>query len=110
MAFFRKADAKVRQISEPAKLFEENFQKVFISIGSQPFPCFSMSTYPLSLSKAGAKLLLYNISAKSLHHVFQTFLQIADSQRTFGEKIFKTKKKEVKGIPYYFHARVCVYI
>ena len=76
MAFFEKADAKVRLIFEPPKLFGRNFQKkVFLEVaGSRPHPFSAFQLYRVSLSKAGAKVLLYNISAKYFQHFFPYFL------------------------------------
>ena len=76
MAFFRKADAKVRQIFEPPKLFEV-FLKIYFSMMEVRFLINAsvFHYYRVSLSKAGAKLLLYNISAKCLHPLFSNFLQ-----------------------------------
>ena len=75
MAFFSKADAKVRTFFEPPKLFRRNFQKKVFSVEVQD-PNF-VSAFQLicvSLSKAGAKLLLYNISAKHPEHFFAKIL------------------------------------
>ena len=77
MAFFRKADAKVRLFFEPPKLFEVFFENYFFSIGKVQnlisLPVFHY--HRVSLSKAGAKLLLYSICSKHYRHFFITFLQ-----------------------------------
>ena len=72
VAFFAKADAKVRLIFELPKLFEEIFQKkVFLMVGgSKPHLRSAFQLICVSLSKADAKLLLYNISAKYFKHFF----------------------------------------
>ena len=66
MAFFQKADAKVRQISEPAKLFEEKFSESFYQ---RPFITFSLLQYvnlsPFSL-ESGCKIT-------ALQHIRQIF-------------------------------------
>ena len=76
MAFFSKADAKVRTFFEPPKLFRRNFQKKFlVEVRDLNF----VSVFQLicvSLSKAGAKLLLYSISTKSLKHFFAKKMQL----------------------------------
>ena len=76
MAFFSKADAKVRTFFEPPKLFRRNFQKKFlVEVRDLNF----VSVFQLicvSLSKAGAKVLLYSISSKHTKHFFANFLQI----------------------------------
>ncbi len=76
MAFFRKADAKVRQFFEPPKLFEVFLKKFFFKAEAHFLINASVFHYHrVSLSKADAKLLLYNISAKSLQPLFSNFLQ-----------------------------------
>ena len=71
-----KADAKVRLIFELPKLFEEFFQKKFFIVsGSKPQLRSVFQLICVSLSKAGAKLLLYNIQTKHLAHFFITFTQ-----------------------------------
>ena len=66
MAFFRKADAKVRQISEPPKLFEEKFSESFYR---HRFTTFSLLQYvnlsPFSL-ESGCKIT-------ALQHIRQIF-------------------------------------
>jgi len=77
MAFFSKADAKVRAFSEPPKLFRSFFQKVFFK--RRLAGLIFVSVFQLicvSLSKAGAKLLLYNICSKLLKHFFGDFLHL----------------------------------
>jgi hypothetical protein len=77
MAFVSKADAKVRSFFELPKLFEVFFQKVFFEVEVRvSVPLFSISTHLLSLSIAGAKLLLYNISTKYPKHFFASFLNV----------------------------------
>ena len=77
MAFFSKADAKVRTIFESPKLFRSFFQKVFFE--RRLAGLIFVSVFQLicvSLSKAGAKLLLYNIGSKLLKHFFGDFLHL----------------------------------
>ena len=77
MAFFSKADAKVRTIFESPKLFRSFFQKVFFErrfVGLIFVSVFQLIC--VSLSKAGAKLLLYNIGSKLLKHFFGDFLHL----------------------------------
>ncbi len=75
MAFFWKADAKVRTFSEPPKLFRRNFQKKSFSVEVQDLNFVSVfQLICVSLSKAGAKLLLYNISTKHSKHFFAKIL------------------------------------
>ena len=76
MAFFEKADAKVRTIFITTKLFRRNFQKSFLSGFEEPNFAFSISITAASLSIAVAKLLLYNISTKHINHFFIIFLQL----------------------------------
>ena len=77
MAFFEKADAKVRTLFLTTKLFRRNFQKkVFFEWFRRPNFTFSISITAASLSIAGAKLLLYNISTKHINHFFIIFLQL----------------------------------
>ena len=93
MAFFRKADAKVRQISELPKLFEEKFSESFYR---HRFTTFSLLQYQLIpfLSRKRVQNYCFTTYPPNLcTKFFHTFLQIADSQRTFGEKIFKTGKR-----------------
>ena len=71
MAFFSKADAKVRTFFEPPKLFERNFQKSFFQW--RFVTLIFVSAFQLicvSLSKAGAKVLLYSIYSKYPKHFF----------------------------------------
>ena len=75
MAFFEKADAKVRTIFITTKLFRRFFQKSFLSGFEEPNFTFSISITAASLSIAGAKLLLYNISTKHINHFFRNFLK-----------------------------------
>ena len=78
MAFFAKADAKVRLIFELPKLFRSFFQKVFFEAEAHvPHLCSVFQLICVSLSKAGAKVLLYGIYSKSPKHFFHTFLQLA---------------------------------
>ena len=71
MAFFSKVDAKVRTFSEPPKLFRRNFQKKVFSVEVQDLNFVSVfQLICVSLSKAGAKVLLYNISTKHPEHFF----------------------------------------
>ena len=74
MAFFRKADAKVRLFFEPPKLFEV-FLTIIFSIGKVQnlisLPVFQLIC--VSLSKAGAKLLLYSIYSKCCKLFFHAF-------------------------------------
>jgi len=71
MAFFWKADAKVRTIFELPKLSGRNFQKKVFSVEVRDLNFVSVfQLICVSLSKAGAKLLLYNISSKSSKHFF----------------------------------------
>ena len=77
MASFSKADAKVRTIFELSKLFRENFQKSFFQW--KFVTLIFVSAFQLicvSLSKADAKLLLYNICSKLLKHFFGDFLHL----------------------------------
>ena len=76
MAFFWKADAKVRQIFEPPKLFEVFLKNFFFNAEVRFLINASVfHYYRVSLSKADAKLLLYNISAKCFYPLFSNFLQ-----------------------------------
>ena len=75
MAFFSKADAKVRLIFELPKLFRSFFKFFFEAAGSRPHLCSVFQLICVSLSKAGAKLLLYNILTKHLALFFAKFLQ-----------------------------------
>ncbi|MBR5204601.1 MAG: hypothetical protein IKW32_05215, partial [Bacteroidaceae bacterium] len=70
-----KADAKIRVIFELPKLFEVFFEKSFFQIGKGQILSFVsvFHDHRVSLSKAGAKLLLYNIYSKCLCHIFSTF-------------------------------------
>ena len=79
MAFFSKADAKVRLIFELPKLFEVFFRKKFFlkAVGSKPHLCSVFQLICVSLTKAGAKLLLYDISSKHQQLFFHTFLQFS---------------------------------
>ena len=71
MAFFSKADAKIRTFSEPPKLFGRNFQKKFFSAEVHDLNFVSVfQLICVSLSKAGAKVLLYSISSKYPKHFF----------------------------------------
>ena len=101
-AFFRKADAKVRTIFELAKLFGKYFSESFYR---QRFitliPGHHVNVHPLSLSKAGAKLLLYNIQTKLYCTLFSsffgTFPQEADSQTDYGlRKEVADRQKECR--------------
>ena len=67
MAFFSKADAKVRTIFELPKLFRRNFYKKFFSVIVSNH-CFSISTLPpFTLESFGLKSLRYiSISKASL--------------------------------------------
>ena len=76
MAFFEKADAKVRTIFITTKLFRRFFQKSFLSGFEEPNFAFSISITAASLSIAGAKLLLYNISTKYTKHFFAFISQV----------------------------------
>ena len=76
-AFFRKADAKVRQISEPPKLFEEKFSESF---HHTVFITFSLRQYvnfiPFS-RESGCKITalqhIRQIFAPSFLHFFYAF-------------------------------------
>ncbi|MBR4043429.1 MAG: hypothetical protein IKJ10_02125, partial [Bacteroidaceae bacterium] len=65
-AFFWKADAKVRTIFEPPKLFRRNFQKKFFSGDSRPSTLFSISTHLRFSLESGCKIT-------ALQHILQTF-------------------------------------
>ena len=75
MAFFWKADAKVRLIFELPKLFQV-FLKIYFSKRKfiAPSLCSVFQLICVSLSKADAKLLLNNISAKCFMLLFSKFL------------------------------------
>ncbi|MBQ3608630.1 MAG: hypothetical protein IJA03_01125, partial [Bacteroidaceae bacterium] len=61
----------VRTIFELPKLFRRNFQKkVFLVEVQDPNFVSAFQLICVSLSKAGAKLLLYNISSKHSKHFF----------------------------------------
>ena len=78
MASFSKADAKVRLIFELPKLFRSFFQKVFFEAEAHiPHLCSVFQLICVSLSKAGAKVLLYDISSKHPQLFFHTFLQFS---------------------------------
>ena len=65
MAFFRKADAKVRQIFEPPKLFEVFFEKfLFKAEAHLSVPLFSISTHLRFSLESGCKIT-------ALQHIFQ---------------------------------------
>jgi len=65
MAFFSKADAKVRTFSEPPKLFRRNFQKSFFSVEVRdPHLCFSISTHLRFSLESGCKIT-------ALQHILQ---------------------------------------
>jgi len=67
MAFFSKADAKVRTIFESPKLFRENFQKSFFSVAIRgPHLYFSISTHLRFSLESGCKIT-------ALQHRLQTF-------------------------------------
>ena len=68
MAFFSKADAKVRLIFEPPKLFRSFFfKKFFLKVaGSKPYLCFSISTHLRFSLESGCK-------STALRHILQIF-------------------------------------
>jgi hypothetical protein len=67
MAFFRKADAKVRLIFELPKLFRRNFQKSFFEVEAHvSVPLFSISTQPRFSLESGCKIT-------ALQHICQMF-------------------------------------
>ena len=71
MAFFEKADAKVRTIFITTKLFRRNFKKkVFLSGFEEPNFAFSISITAASLSIAGAKVEVFSIPTKHTKHFF----------------------------------------
>ena len=75
MAFCWKADAKVRLIFELPKLFEVFFENLFFKAEVHFLIHASVfHYYRVSLSKADAKLLLNNISAKCFMLLFSKFL------------------------------------
>ena len=91
-AFFRKADAKVRLIFELPKLFRSFFSKSFFWSGSSsPQSLSAFQLICVSLSKADAKLLLYNISAKHCCILFCKFLAKSLICRTVGGLSFWTE-------------------
>ena len=65
MAFFSKADAKVRTIFELPKLFRSFFQKVFFeAAGSNSLTLFSISTHLRFSLESGCK-------STALRHILQ---------------------------------------
>ena len=65
MAFFSKADAKVRTIFELPKLFRSFFQKVFFEVEVRfPVPLFSISTHLRFSLESGCK-------STALRHILQ---------------------------------------
>ena len=111
MAFFSKADAKVRTFFEPPKLFGRNFQKSFFQW--RFVTLIFVSVFQLicvSLSKAGAKVLLYGICTKLSCLFFRL-------KCTIFPKSLILKRCRTAGfhcaflyiqtpIPYYLYARV----
>ena len=98
--FFSKADAKVRTIFELPKLFRSFFSKSFFESGRFKF-LFLCSVFQLicvSLSKAGAKVLLYGICSKSSQLFFCRYFAVVHVSRWFSkdaiEYVFKTTKTE----------------
>ena len=75
MAFFRKADAKVRLIFEPPKLFRRNFQKSFFEMEAHvSVPLFSISTSSRFPLESGCKITALQHICQMLH---PTFLQLS---------------------------------
>ena len=64
------------------------FRKFLSTAVHHPYPGHHVNAHPLSLSKADAKLLLYNIQTKHSRTLFSsffgTFPQEADSQTDYG--------------------------
>ena len=76
MAFFEKADAKVKTLFLTTKLFRRNFSKSFFEWLEEPNFTFSISITAASLSIAGAKVELFHIPTKHAKHFFANFLHI----------------------------------
>jgi hypothetical protein len=70
MAFFEKANAKVRTIFITTKLFRRNFQKKFFEWFGRPNFAFSISITAASLSIADAKVEVFPIPTKHTKHFF----------------------------------------
>ena len=92
MAFFSKADAKVRTFSEPPKLFGRNFQKKsFFSGGSRPSSLFQYFNSSAFLSRKRVQ----NYCFTAYHpNILNTFL-LKICTLLLNLLVFKSKKRTV---------------
>ena len=111
MAFFRKADAKVRQISEPTKLFEEKFSESFYQ---HRFTTFSLLQYvnlsPFSLESGCKITALQHIHQIFVPSFFRLFCKSLILKELFGKR-FSRREKGGEGYTLLFsRARMRMYI
>ena len=113
MAFFQKADAKVRQISEPAKLFEEKFSESFYQ---HRFTTFSLLQYvnlsPFSLESGCKITALQHIRQIFAPSFFILFCKSLILKELLGKR-FSRREKGGEGYTLIFsraRMRMCIHI
>ena len=111
MAFFSKADAKVRTIFKLPKLFRSFFQKVFFeAVGSNSLTLFSISTHLRFSLESGCKITaLRHIlqTSATLFSYFFAFIRLSHwLSKNSTERIFKSLAlARQSALPYYLYAR-----
>ena len=113
MAFFSKADAKVRTIFELPKFFRSFFQKVFFeAVGSKSLTLFSISTHLRFSLESGCKSTALQHILQTYATLFSHFFAIISLSRWFSkdavEHIFKASIpiNKVSHLNIYTRARI----
>ena len=111
MAFFRKADAKVRQISEPPKLFEEKFSESFYQ---HRFTTFSLLQYvnlsPFSLESGCKITALQHIRQIFAPSFFILFCKSLILKYLFGKRFSRQRKGSEEDTLLFSRARMRIHM
>ena len=115
MAFFSKADAKVRLIFELPKLFLKFFQKKFFlkAAGSNPLTLFSISTHLRFSLESGCKSTALRHILQIIQTLFSYFFAVESLSHWFSkdavQQIFRAfGLGQWSVLPYYLYARTYI--
>ena len=114
MAFFRKADAKVRLFFEPPKLFEVFFEKVSFEVVRFKTPSlFSISTHLRFSLESGCKITALQHILQIFTTLFYHFFHIKGLSRWFSkyavEQIFWYHSRHGKAFHLNIYTRARIY-
>ena len=113
MAFFSKADAKVRTFFEPPKLFRRNFQKKVFQWRFVTLSLFQYFNSSAFLSRKRVQKYCFTTYPPNIRNTFlQTFCRFSRNSlitKRCRTTYFRTSMHETKdATPYYYNIEACI--